>query len=339
MKVSDSVLLEMEVRNVLNTHFTNVYDSGKYYNFKCNVCGDSKLDKKKKRAYILRTKDPMMYFCHNCATDKGIPVTKWMKEYFPFNYRNYVSELMKNRRDDDEKVDKKVDASLFKNIRTKRQQKVEDSDEKKWTRFFKPLTKYPEMVKICEDRKIPKEVYSKWFYASDERHKDNKYQSRIIITFRNKEGKIYYYQGRATQKWQTPKYKSRIGDYNNIYNYYHHDKNEPVIVIEGPIDSVFVQRSIAVTGLKTGDERLDEFKQKYFLLDNDKDAHKKSIKLILEGEYVFNWKLFLKDHKCDVDIKDVNDFILHNKEGITELTFEMLEPYFTKSLYDKIYFV
>jgi hypothetical protein len=334
MKVSDSLLLDMEVKSVLNTHFTHVYDSGKYYNFRCNVCGDSKTDKKKKRAYILRTKEPMTYYCHNCQI--STTVDKWMREHFPFNYKNYVRELMKNRDADKPEKKKEID---YSNIKKRRQQKVKGNTEKKYTRFFKPITKYPHAVKICEDRMIPKSVYEKWFYCTNDKHKDNKYRDRIIITFRNEDDKIYYYQGRAIHHWQIPKYKSRIGDYNNIYNYYNVDKEKPVVVIEGPIDSAFVTPSIAVTGLKIGDERLDDFKHKYFLLDNDKDAKRNSIKLLLNGNYIFNWSSFLQHHKCDVPIKDVNDFILHNKEGIKRLTFTMLEPYFTKDLYDKIYFI
>ena len=122
-----------------------------------------------------------------------------------------------------------------------------------------------------------------------------------------------------------------------IYQEIFSGKKQPLLFIICVVLSIV--SIVAVTGLKIDDERLNDFKYKYFLLDNDRDAKSTSIKLLLKGNYVFNWTLFLKDHKCNAPIKDVNDFIIHNQEGITELTFEMLEPYFTKNLYDKIYFV
>lgn len=326
MNVNDNIILDLEIKNILNSYFENVYDSGSTYNFRCNVCGDSQKDKRKKRGFILRDKDPMVYYCHNC--NLSTTVENWMKEYFPLNYRNYRSELRRN------KTPKKIGENKFKNIRKKRQEKIGGDKEKKYTKYFEPITSHPKIVDICINRKIPKDVYDKWFFATD-----GKFKNRIIIPFYNDKGKIYYYQGRSIYKWMTPKYKSRLGDYNNIYNYYIVDKKEPVIVVEGPLDSLFLSPSIAVTGLKVKDKKLSVFKEKYYLLDNDTSGKEMSLKLILDGQCVFNWSKFLKDYPCNEEVKDVNDFIIHNQNGIEHLTFDTLKPYFTKNLFDKIYFI
>ncbi|MFA5484940.1 MAG: hypothetical protein WC260_01700 [Candidatus Pacearchaeota archaeon] len=327
MNVNNNVILDLEIKNILNSYFENVFDSGSVYNFKCNVCGDSKTDKRKKRGFILRNKEPMVYYCHNCLY--STTVEKWMRQYFPLNYRNYRSELRRN------KNPKKVDESVFKNIKRCKHDNINLSEkEKKYTKYFEPIGKHPKVLDICINRKIPKKVYDKWYFCTN-----GKFKNRIIIPFYNDKGKIYYYQGRSIYKWMSPKYKSRLGDYNNIYNYYLVDKDKPVIVVEGPLDSIFLSPCIAVTGLKIKDKKLEVFKQKYYLLDNDTPGKETSLKLILDGQYVFNWNKFLKMFPCEQDIKDVNDFIIHNKYGINHLTFDELKPYFTKNLFDKIYFI
>lgn len=319
--------LETEIRNVLNSYF-DAYDDGEKYNFRCNVCGDSKRDKYKKRGYILKSEIPWRYYCHNCHV--SMPVYKWLKEFFPNNYKTYMKQkmMMGNIRSCDS----------YDNIKTSAKEKIDPEVEKKYTKYFKPILGYPHAVEFCEKRKIPKDVYSKWYYAENVKENDNKYRDRIIITFYNDKNKIYYYQGR-TLKGSMLKYLSRKGDYNSVYNFYLVDRSLPVIILEGPIDSVFVENSVAVTGLKIGDKNLNNFAYKYYLLDNDESGKKKSVKLLKERSYVFNWKLFLKDYPCEVPIKDVNDFIIHNKYGIEKLTWELIEKYFTKSIYDKLYFV
>jgi hypothetical protein len=326
MDIYKSMALEMEIKNVLNSFFSNVYDSGTSYNFRCNVCGDSKKNKSKKRGYILKANDPWMYYCHNCQC--SMSVEKWLKEFFPLNYKNYVSEMMKL------KSGTKAETSLtkkFNNIKTKRKEKNSTFDEKKEMLNFKKLIEYPELIEYCKKRKIPEEIYLKWYYAET-----GMYNNRLIIPFYNDKGKIYYYQGR-TMNDRVPKYLSRKGDYNEIYNYYNVDKEKPVIILEGPIDSIFVENSIGVTGIKVNN--LDNFKHKYFLLDNDLSAKTKTLKLLKLGNYVFNWTLFLKKYNCTDKIKDVNDFILFNKDGIEKLTWDIIGGFFTNSIFDKIYFI
>lgn len=316
----DEAILERHVRTVLNQYHSDVFETSEYYNIRCNICGDSKKDIYKKRGFILKTKDPWVYFCHNCNV--STTAISWMKEHYYTNYKNMMIDMMRNRPGgSDDKFDfKKKDCSV-------------DRDEKEDTKHFKPLTKFDDCVEYCESRKIPREVYRHWRYATG-----GVFSGRIIITFRKPTGKVYYYQGRSFNNKNGVKYLSRFGDHKNtIYNYFCVDETKPVAVLEGPVDCAFVENSIAVTGLKLKGDILNKFKKIYFLLDNDESANKKVLKLLDQRKYVFNWQKFLKDHKCK-GVKDVNDFILKNKEGITMFTWELIEPYFTNNPGDKIYF-
>ena len=319
-KIDESVV-DKHVRIVLNSNFEDVFETSDYYNIRCNVCGDSTKDKFKKRGFILKSSDPWVYYCHNCGT--STTAIKWLKEYYPFNYKNLMIDVMRNNKQSGD------------NISFKKSNPSKPRDEKEDTKYFKPLTQFDDCVEYCVNRNIDESVYSKWFYATG-----GIYSGRIIITFRNNAtGKIYYYQGRAfNTKSNSIKYMSRFGDHNAIYNYYNVDKTKPVPVLEGPIDSGFVDNSIAVTGLKLSDNLLSDFPHLYFLLDNDESAYKHAHKLIGKNMYVFNWTKFLKKYKCTSDVKDVNDFINTNTNGITKLSWDMIKDYFTNKIADKLYF-
>jgi len=326
--LNDNIALNQQVRSILST-FSNVTESSEYYNFRCHICGDSKKSKYKKRAYILTKRTPWQYFCHNCGYKK--PVYLWMKEFFPTNYKDYISETLRLK---DNNVEPKVQPIQFKQTKVK-------LDEQEHTRHFIPILKgsnilFDKAIKLCKSRRIPEVIWHKWFVAVD-----GMYKNRLIIPFYDDKGKIYYYQGRRLDDRMEPKYLSRPGsNHNNIYNYYTVDYNKPVIILEGPIDSVFVDNSIAVTGVKMNDPKLDIFKYKYFLIDDDPtpETHKIIIELLDRGNYVFCWNKFKKTFQLPKKPKyDINDTILYlNKD---KFTFEELEPYFTNTIYDKVLFI
>lgn len=306
------LIITNEVKSVLNSEFKNVYETSTAFNFKCNVCGDSKTNKFKKRGYILK-KDPWIYYCHNCQV--SITALTWLKTYYPSNYHSIRSEIYKN---DPNRVKNKS----YDNIKTEKEADPIE-EEKEIIKHFIPIVKNMEALQYCLDRKIPEEVYSKWFFC-----KDGKFKNRIIIPFYNR-NKVYYYQGRALYSYMIPKYKSRKGSkYNSIYNYYNVNRDLMVNILEGPIDSIFVENSIGLTGLKINDSHITDFPKKRFLFDNDKDGIEKTNKLIATGQYCFSWKVFLLDYPCNGNVKDVNDFILKNELGIKFLTNELIDKYF-----------
>jgi hypothetical protein len=322
----NTIALEQQIRNILST-LDNVTETTDYYNFRCSICGDSKKSKYKKRAYILMDKTPFMYYCHNCFYKK--PVYMWMKEFYPAHYKDYISEML--RLNDNKQEVKPI---VFKQLKPK-------SDEQNNTKFFIPILKgsnnlFEKAIKFCKSRNISEDIWSKWYVAVD-----GMYKNRLIIPFVDNKGKVYYYQGRRLDDRMEPKYLSRAGsNHNNIYNYYLVDPNKPVIVLEGSIDSLFVDNSVAVTGVKMNDPKLSIFKQKYFIIDNDStpETPKKIIELLEQGNYVFCWNKFKKEYKLPKRDKwDINDVILYLKKD--KYNYDELAPFFTNSIYDKVFFI
>jgi hypothetical protein len=333
--LNNKIALERQIEDVVSS-FGHIIRGHNYFNFRCQICGDSKKSKLKKRGYILTSKNPWIYFCHNCFYKK--PVIIWLKEYHPQNYRAYIEECIRLNKND-EKV------FVVKNPGLKPRKEVIEvhtdkiiNPEREHTKFFIPILnknslQFTKAQQICQSRRIPEDVWTKWFVAID-----GMYKNRLIIPFFDNKGKIYFYQGRALNDYMIPKYLSRSGDHNSIYNYYNVDKSKFVNVTEGPIDSIFVENSIAMTGLKEDDHRLNDFLFKRFILDNDNAGKEKSIKLMDLGYSVFLWELFIKKYGLSNNIKDINDAVINlNMNRLFKS--EELNPFFSKNTFDKIYIV
>ena len=320
----NQVLLEIELRNIVNLYFNG------RFNFRCNVCGDSHKDKYKKRAYLLFESNKYFYFCHNCGYSSD--ALYWMKDYFPQNFNNYKRELFKINCDPSKITthNKTLEDLLSQAKRLHLERTVDESEEVK---TFKKITKFEKACEYCVRRKIPEAVWSKWFYSIDGFYKD-----RIIIPYYDNNNEIYYYTGRSLNPKNIVKYLSRRGEnLNSCYNLYNIDNSKPVFIFEGPIDAIFCDNSVAMTGLKFS--VVESIANKYFVLDNDATGVKHSIKRLQEGHNIFLWSKFLKDYKSFKNVKDFNDFILYNDSNITKIDSNMILKYFTNDIKDKIYLI
>ncbi len=334
-KIGNYYVLDRYLRLVLSTHFINADLSkrGKY-NFRCNVCGDSKKSKKKKRAWLLEPKrgSPAMFKCWNGCDP--IPSETWLKRYFPTYYREYIKELIQG----DETKYPSVTETLLKQ-KEKELKKIDK--EREDVRGFVPILKgsgklFDLAIKFCTDRRISKKVYEK-FYVCE---KGYKYSERLIIPFFDNKNQIYYFQARTLTN-QEPKYLNRSENKeDSIYNIYNVDKKEPVIVLEGPLDSTFIKNSIAIIGLDLTNDKLKKIWDLdcWFLLDNDDAGKKAGKKLLNEGRKVFLWSRFAEDYPASESCKDVNDYVL--KYDIDkQLTFKHFsnQKYWGMTMYDSIY--
>lgn len=318
-------ILDQHIKYVLDTYTTNVKSCYNGYNFRCIICGDSKKNKIKTRGWVLKNSTPWMYYCHNCGV--SIPVKKWLKDYYPESYRSYFRECMLDK-------PKEIKKAVIHKINRIRKPKSKDVECKNFKGILTSDTKiFKDAIEYVKKRKISDVIWKKWFIAVD-----GKYKNRLIIPFYNDKGKIYYYQARALFKTDN-KYLNMVDNKDNaIYNYYNIDKTKPVVIFEGPIDSVFVENSIAVLGVKWSDKtqnKLNNLKC-FYLLDNDKAGKEKSIKLLYKKEYVFLWKKFINNNNLPKREKwDINDIILYL--NITKYKFEELMPYFSNSILNSMW--
>jgi hypothetical protein len=316
------LILEKYLRIIFNTYFSNVKQTSIGYNFKCNVCGDSKKSKRKTRGWILKDRIPWLFYCHNCGA--SFPTTKWIKQYYPDIYRDFLKEVLCQNN-----IQNTFQLPQLLSIRKKA--KVSNSVTQN---EFVPILKGNDFLffkakQLCEHRRIPEIVWKKWYVAID-----GTYKNRLIIPFYDNENKIYYFQARTLFGFSDNKYINMLENREEaIYNFYHVDKSKPIIATEGIIDSLFIENSIALLGTKWPQEVHEKIKDLniYYLLDCDQPGKDKSLELLYKGFNVFLWKKFVKDYYLPKREKwDINDICLFlNKD---KFTFEELEKYFNSSI-------
>jgi hypothetical protein len=110
---------------------------------------------------------------------------------------------------------------------------------------------------------------------------------------------------------------------------------------EGMIDSLFLENSIAIAGLRMSESTENQLKDLdvYFLLDSDKDARNKSLELLKKGKRVFNWEKFVKENNLPKRSKwDINEVFLYIDKR-EKFTFQEIKKYFTDDVLDSIYFM
>lgn len=316
-------------------------------NFRCNICGDSLNKRNVKRGFLLfNSKQNSKYWVYKCQRPQcdanvGWSAEKWLKKTDEFLFNCFKTEVRHLDRGD-------TNSETIKNnilkLRAAREAEIESinakkiSTEKHDTKFFVPILKgtdkiFSDAVEYCKNRKLDESIWSKFYVAIDGR-----YKNRLIIPFFDSTGGVYYWQGRHLYGGE-PKYLNRMVDKSEIvYNIHSIDKTKPVVVLEGPIDSCFINNSVATLGLQFSEKnkKLFDTLDAYYLFDNDEAGNTKARQYIKLGKPVFLWSRFIKDKSLTKDIKDVNDLVI--RLGVSSLDFNDIKEYFTNNYVDVLYF-
>jgi hypothetical protein len=173
-------------------------------------------------------------------------------------------------------------------------------------------------------RLIPKQYFDKLFLCNKfyewahkiapRKYNKSKYDHpRLVIPFYDEQGKVFAYQGRAFGK-ETPKYVTIKLDENKqkIYGLERINFAQHLFVVEGPIDSLFLDNCLAAGGADlTLDSKINPEKVTY-IFDNEprnKEIIQRMEKIIDLGYNIFIWP-------NEIQLKDVNDLIM---TGVSKL--------------------
>ncbi len=277
------------------------------YNFRCPLCGDSTKNKTKARGYVYRKKNDYFYRCHNCGASTS--------------FYNFLE---------------KVDSSLVKEYALERYKNGEDGnqnypkpefEEVKEKPIFKKKLDLPSITDLPDEhyakvyvhnRKIPESKYSNLYYAEDfkkfveslniEKDGLKDEDPRLVIPFYDEEKTLVAFQGRALGESKLRYITVKLNEDNHkIFGLDNINKEEYVYVVEGPIDSMFLENAVATadSNLTSAAKHIDKSKV-VLVYDNEprnKELHKQMDKAIEEHYNVVIWPEMIEE-------KDVNDMIL-----------------------------
>jgi len=280
------------------------------YNFSCPLCGDSTKKKTKARGYLYRVKDMMLYRCHNC----GVSTTfgKLLEKLDADTYKRYIFERYSNG----EQAHTMHDTIEYQPVVIKETTLLDTVKTVSRLSLDHPVRKYMQMRKIPEERWDELRLVNK-FYTFVNRILPNKFTNvdqdhpRLIIPFYDKTGKLIGFQGRAFGK-EMPKYITIMLDETapKLYGLDKVNFSEKIYVVEGPIDSMFIDNSIAMAGADA--TKLPSNGDYVFVYDNEPrnpEIVKRMKKHIDNDDTIVIWS-------DNIGEKDINDMIIAGKSKL-----------------------
>ena len=284
------------------------------FNFRCPYCGDSQKRKNKTRGYLFKVKNDFVFKCHNCGMGRSL--ANFIKDQDSFLHDQYVMEKFKDGRTgkgttvpnpkfnfSEPKFNKSdVDLEKISNLNTSH-----PAREYLEKRGIKDLNYFYYCPKFKEWTNKQKKMF-------DTLRQDS---SRIIIPFRDKDGRLFGYQGRSL----APKAKMRYitimldEDKPKIFGLDRINYEKPIYIVEGPFDSTFIQNSVAMAGSDV-DIRTFGWSDHIWIFDNEprnREIVNRISKVISRGDKIVIWPQKIQQ-------KDINDMHLagHDVQTLVE---------------------
>lgn len=279
-------------------------------NCRCPICGDSQKDMHKARFWAYPTKDgtSMRIHCFNCDVDMYL--SKYLKEYEEDIYRDYLVEWRKEQALGKTRPKVEVSEKIVAKMPT-----IEKLD---YCERIDRLNLNHPIVKYVASRCIPKSAWNRlWFTMQwpalcnsikPGTYKNETNEPRLVIPIRNEQKEIESFQGRALRKDAPQKYITikAHDDATKIYGLDTADARKRVWVMEGPIDSLFIPNSIAITGGSLDLNQVPFKETRVWVMDSEQrhpDTIKRMKRLIEAGERIVFWD------KAIWPSKDINDMV------------------------------
>lgn len=325
--MSMSFFVDVKYLQLISPRFEGFHRKSEYlWNCRCFLCGDSQRKKTKMRGYFFRQKDRLIYKCHNCLRTHQIQTI--LKQFDPVLYKEYVMETYRDphhqTRTANPKRVQSIPAVRFDTIKQTAIEGAERCDylpEQHHCRLY--LTR----------RQIPVTRWSLLHYTDNYetviRHlapqelKKVRPDTRLLIPFYDAYGVMTAISGRALAASAELRYVTiRIVDDTQklVYGLERMKSNQPLIMTEGPLDSLFFPNAVASgdANLALAAERV-QHEDLYLVFDNErrnKEIVETMRKAIHAGYRVMFWPETIRG-------KDVNEMILngHTCDELTQMIY------------------
>jgi hypothetical protein len=296
--------------------------SGNSYNFRCPICGDSKKSRTKARGWIFDKAGSARFYCHNCAASMSLGGL--VKHLDPQLYSEMKLERLRDG------------APGFiapaKVVQTPRPV-FEKSEALRGLTRVSQLHHDDARKKYVMSRRIPSKFHYKLYVVDkffsyvntlipgkfDEdalRHDD----SRLLIPFIDKTGRVHALQGRSFDSSSKTKYITIMLDESipRVYGLDSYDEKKVAYVTEGPIDSMFLENGLATAGGDLASTMRSFDRERLVIVyDNERRSREtvaKMEKAVRAGYRVCFWPE-------NILYKDINDMV---KSGMRPEYIEMV---------------
>jgi transcription elongation factor Elf1 len=287
-------------------------------NFRCPICGDSQKSRSKSRGWILERDNKFSYYCHNCGASHSFK--NFLKMQDPMLYNDYVAQKFvantTNTSTDDIKPDQfKTKKPVFKANPLKKIKKISQLP------FDHAVKRY------IEKRKIPPHHHYRLYYAQKFKTWINeiipgkfeyvgKDEPRLVIPFLDDKGNCFGVSARGFNPDGIRYITIMFEEKQKIFGLDKVNFNEPYYIVEGAIDSMFLENAIAMNGAEGTTHDIQKVENGIFVFDaepRNKEIHKRMEKVIKAGHKVCIWP-------NDVPGKDINEMFLSgiNPEKLIE---------------------
>jgi len=288
------------------------------YNFRCPVCGDSEKNRYKARGYLYPGKDRsgFIFKCHNCGDTRSLGnlikyidhslYQKYLLEGYGKKDKRFISKQEVRRKS------QQLDSSfLEKTLAAERVDKIPKDS--------------PDVVHaFINNRQIPDSELNRLYYIDDDKILENlgpEYkgrihgnQARVILPFYDRDNVLVGLTARAIDESVGMRYLAfRLDkDAPMIFGLEKIKRNSrnPVYVVEGPIDSLFLPNTVAVGGSDFGKLTQEVRKNKCIIIfDNEPrnvEIVKKMKTIINDGYKICVWPQ-------NINEKDINDMVIAGK--------------------------
>lgn len=318
--------ISLKFINMLGVRLRNFKHRNSVFNFSCPLCNDSKKNSHKARGYIYEKNNNTIFHCHNCGVT--LSFQNFLKEVDASLYQEYTLEKFFKKTEEEIVPETKIpifyDTEIFNNLYS--------IDE---------LSDFSSIKQYVIRREIPNQYWDKLFYCPYFKEFTNKLipgkysdkaltfdEERLIIPFFNKDKKIFAYSGRLFEKRKNPlRYINIVLDDSipKIFGMERWKQDLETFVVEGPLDSLFLNNCIATAGGNLISV-LKDFNKELFTIVFDNEDYSVTTKnkmknAVNNGYRICVWPKNLK-------YKDINEMVI---EGMNALDIENIIRYNTFS--------
>jgi hypothetical protein len=247
-----SLLIDQKYTQLISPRFEKFQRKSDYlYACRCPLCGDSKKNKSKMRGYIYRKGNDLFFKCHNCGA--GTSLGNLIKQLDAGLYKEYVMERYKAGESGN---------NSFKQVTTIAPPRFDKLDSDITYDNAERCDKLPDnhfCIQYLKNRRIPKEYYKLLYYTDNYKQfvyevypqvdKEITADKRLVIPFYDQYNSLIALSGRALEvsdyKLRYVTLRTNESEDKLIYGLDRVNTNETIRIVEGPIDSLFLQNCVA----------------------------------------------------------------------------------------------